>query len=369
MKAGRSLQEMAAEIERRHREKEDFLLPPQQIEIQANASTVSMRLYDTSHVDLIEPLLVNPTAHQQIGDKLGINASYYRKMLTNSPQLLATNINYWLQHYPAPKRKKPQRLVRVLDGVARAFLSDQYCMMDNYAVADAVFPILTELKDVSVESCEITDTKMYIKAVSSKLMQNVSPGDTVQAGVAIFNSEVGLGNIVIVPLLNRLVCSNGMVINSIATQVKRRHLGGIIQADSHYRIHTTTSGKLNEEFRSEIESTIKSAIDKAPLELVVAQMREAKEAKLNTKELPDVLQEVNKLYKFSEDEGAGIYQHLIAGNDLSLYGLSNAVTRQSQDVADYDRATELEGKGYEILTMPPYMFNRINQPERVPAAA
>lgn len=43
MKAGRSLQEMAAEIERRHREKEDFLLPPQQIEIQANASTVSMR--------------------------------------------------------------------------------------------------------------------------------------------------------------------------------------------------------------------------------------------------------------------------------------------------------------------------------------
>ena len=105
MKAGRSLQEMAAEIERRHREKEDFLLPPQQIEIQANASTVSMRLYDTSHVDLIEPLLVNPTAHQQISDKLGINASYYRKMLTNSPQLLATNINYWLQHYPAPKRK------------------------------------------------------------------------------------------------------------------------------------------------------------------------------------------------------------------------------------------------------------------------
>ena len=53
MKAGRSLQEMAAEIERRHREKEDFLLPPQQIEIQANASTVSMRLYDTS-LDMAE---------------------------------------------------------------------------------------------------------------------------------------------------------------------------------------------------------------------------------------------------------------------------------------------------------------------------
>lgn len=369
MKAGRSLQEMAAEIERRHREKEDFLLPPQQIEIQANASTVSMRLYDTSHVDLIEPLLVNPTAHQQISDKLGINASYYRKMLTKSPQLLATNINHWLQHYPTLIHKKPQRLVRVLDGVARAFLSDQYCMMDNYAVVDAAFPILTELKDVSVVSCEITDTKMYIKAVSNKLMQNVSPGDTVQAGVAIFNSEVGLGNIVVVPLLNRLICSNGMVVNSIATQVKRRHLGSIVQADNRYRIHTAISGRLKEEFRSEIESAIKAAIDKAPLELVVAQMREAKEAKLNSKELPDVIQEVNKLYKFSEDEGAGIFQHLIEKNDLSLYGLANAVTRQSQDVSDYERATELESVGYKILTMPRSVFERINQPERVPAAA
>ena len=82
-----------------------------------------------------------------------------------------------------------------------------------------------------------------------------------------------------------------------------------------------------------------------------------------------MIQEVNKLYKFSEDEGAGIFQHLIEKNDLSLYGLANAVTRQSQDVSDYERATELESVGYKILTMPRSVFNRINQPERVPAAA
>lgn len=58
---------------------------------------------------------------------------------------------------------------------------------------------------------------------------------------------------------------------------------------------------------------------------------------------------------------ATILQHLIEGNDLTLYGLSNAVTRHSQDVENYDRASELEGIGYSILTMPAHQWSRINQ--------
>jgi hypothetical protein len=34
-----------------------------------------------------------------------------------------------------------------------------------------------------------------------------------------------------------------------------------------------------------------------------------------------------------------------------MYGALNAVTRASQDVESYDRATELEAVGYGILTM------------------
>ncbi|MFR4165208.1 MAG: DUF932 domain-containing protein, partial [Dorea formicigenerans] len=48
-------------------------------------------------------------------------------------------------------------------------------------------------------------------------------------------------------------------------------------------------------------------------------------------------------------------------NDLTLYGLSNAVTRHSQDVESYDRASELESIGYSILTMPPRQWSRINR--------
>ena len=63
----------------------------------------------------------------------------------------------------------------------------------------------------------------------------------------------------------------------------------------------------------------------------------------------------------TEEESTGVLQRLIEGKDLTLYGLSNAVTRFSQDVDSYDRATALEGIGYNILSMPRQQWNRINQ--------
>ena len=48
-------------------------------------------------------------------------------------------------------------------------------------------------------------------------------------------------------------------------------------------------------------------------------------------------------------------------DDLTQYGLANAVTRYSMDVDSYDRATDLEGIGYNIMAMPQNQWNRINQ--------
>ena len=63
---------------------------------------------------------------------------------------------------------------------------------------------------------------------------------------------------------------------------------------------------------------------------------------------------------YTESEGEGILQHLIEGKDFSLYGLANAVTRFSQDVEDYDRASKLEEIGYNVLTMSPELFRTVN---------
>lgn len=75
----------------------------------------------------------------------------------------------------------------------------------------------------------------------------------------------------------------------------------------------------------------------------------------------DVVQLTSQSYGINADEQEGILKYLIAGGDLSLYGLSNAVTRASQDVASYDRATALEGIGWQVATMEPAQWKEINR--------
>ena len=79
---------------------------------------------------------------------------------------------------------------------------------------------------------------------------------------------------------------------------------------------------------------------------------------MNTADIPGIVKVASREFRITDDESTGILQHLIEGNDLTLYGLSNAVTRHSQDVESYDRATELESIGYNILTMQPTLWNQ-----------
>ena len=54
------------------------------------------------------------------------------------------------------------------------------------------------------------------------------------------------------------------------------------------------------------------------------------------------------------------FRYLIHGGNLSLYGLSNAVTRFSQDGSNYDRASELESIGYDVLSMSAKKWKQLN---------
>ena len=75
----------------------------------------------------------------------------------------------------------------------------------------------------------------------------------------------------------------------------------------------------------------------------------------------DVVELTCKDYGMNETEQEGILKYLIEGGDLSRYGLSNAITRTSQDVESYDRATALEGIGWNVITMPAGQWKAINE--------
>ncbi len=126
-------------------------------------------------------------------------------MRVEQPGLLDRNVNTWLSD------DADRRMVRTLDGKVRAVLSERYRRLDNYDLAENVLPILQQLDGARFESVELTETKMYLKVVTPRVTFEVAPGDVVQAGIVISNSEVGLGTLSVQPLVYRLVCRNGLI--------------------------------------------------------------------------------------------------------------------------------------------------------------
>lgn len=353
MKAGLSLQELATELHRQNQAKEDFLVNTASMHFDTFGNQIYLQLHDNTMAPL-EPLEVNAIAHQQLGTFTEIPAAYYNKMLTEHPALLAQNLNEWLHKEPA------QRLVRTLWGTTRAFLSNRYRRIDNSHIAEIVLPSLQKIEGAIFESCQITDSRMYIKVVNPRLQAEVAPGDIVQSGVIISNSEVGQGSVMIQPLVYRLVCSNGMVVNDAKT--RKYHIGKANNMDGNFELYKQdTVEAIDTAFIKQIRDTVDAAVEQTQFDRVVELMKQAREAKLNTADIPNLIQLTGKEFGITEDERGGVLQHLIEGNDLSLYGLSNAVTRYAQDVESYDRSTELEGVGYKILTMHPLIWKRINQ--------
>lgn len=353
MKTGRTIAEMSREILRQSQAKEDYLINTSHLQMGAWDNDPLLRVLDEDGNDLVEPLMIQQTAHQQLGTYLNIPRKYYERMQSEDPELLAYNVNHWLHKNPE------QRMIRTIDGRARAFLSNRYRRIDNLDIARVTLPIIGEMQDARYESCQLTDDFMYIKVVNPRLTAEVVPGDIVQSGVVISNSETGLGAVSVQPLIYRLVCSNGMVVNAAGT--RRTHIGRVTSTEENFALYSQQTIEADDRaFVMKLQDTVRAAVNEAQFAKVIEQMREANDVKLDTSNIPDIIKMTSSSFGLSEDEGKGVLQHLIEDANYTLYGLSNAVTRFSQDVESYDRASKLEEIGYSVLTMSPELFRTIN---------
>lgn len=340
MKTGKTLTQLAMELERQSTAKKDFIANTSALEMTPTGELAL--LSDTTH-----EFPVTDHAHTQIAARLDIPAKYYNRMRNGAPALLAANVNEWFHSKPE------RRMVRTLDGQARAFLSDRYRRLDNFDLAEAVLPILAEMgKGIRIVSTELTDSRMYIKVVNERLELEVKKGDIVQAGIAISNSEVGLGALKVEPLVYRLVCENGMIAQDYSK--KRYHVGrnaeeGEGEAYELFRDETLKAD--DRAFFLKVQDTVRAAVDVAKFSMIIERMREATEQRIEGNPVRAV-EVVSDHLGFSKEESSGVLQHLIQGGDLTAYGLLNAITRTSQDVDDYDRCTELERDGSRVLSLP-----------------
>lgn len=339
MKKGKTLNQIADELTRQRNNMRDFIAPTEQLAM----NCPELQISDKGFFPLTDH------AHAQIASHLQIPKGYYDR-LKEEPKLLNRNVNHWFS-----KREGEKRMVRTLDGNARAFLSDRYRPFDNLEVAEHTLEALQEA-DCRIESCEVTDRRFYLKAVSNRIKHDVGVNDIVQAGIVISNSEVGAGSLRVEPLIYRLICDNGMI--SADSSFRRNHIGSLLTDTKDNRAVEFYTDETRQMADNVVFLQVRDIVDGAMTDEGFKQLLERYQ---DSREQPleagpfETVELLRKNEGLGEKEGQGILASLLSNNDSgTLFGLVNAVTDYSKEVDSYDRATELERLGGKLLEVRGY---------------
>ncbi len=341
MKSGRTLSELATELERQAKSKRDYIADTRKISLRADPSAgVVLEGVNGG-------MALRPTAHAQMAATLQIPKPYYDRMLAQQPDLLAANVNRWLETQPAKK------LIRTLDNQVRAVLSDSYRPLDNFDLAEAVLPKLSQL-GATVQSGEVTERRFYLKAVTDRIQGEVKRGDVIQAGVAISNSEIGEGSLWVQSLDFRLACLNGMISEQA---IRKAHLGrgsrgqdAIEDAREFFRDETRIAD--DRAFFLKVQDAVSAMFNQVRFDERIKKYAASTAVAIEADPVK-VVEVTGARFGWNDVERSSVLQHLIRGGDLSVWGMANAVTRASQDVDSYDRATEMEAQGGMVIELPP----------------
>lgn len=344
MKTGRTLQELAAEIERQNEVKEDYLVDSKALTVSVLPQEGALMTVETD--DTYMDLGIRETAHGQVSASIGIPSRYYHRLLSDAPELWTRNVNHWL--HAEPKK----RMLRTLDGDCRAYLSNAFRRLDNYDFAKVVLPTIRDMSQslgTTVQSCEITDDYLYLKCAHTLLTGEVSKGQAVMGGFCLRNSEVGKARSSIALWLKVLACSNGMMVDQTFSKT---HLGRRLDVDGFESLITDETKQLEDKVVfNQARDIIMSMASKEAFEQTLQRLREGGSRPItgNPGKAVEALRKSTSLLHES-DEG-DILRHLVEGGDLTCWGLSNAVTRTAEDLASYDRATDFEALGGQIALM------------------
>lgn len=370
MKTGRTLEQLAAEITRQAATKQDFL-----------AMQGGMRMTDDVQLQLgtktdTKRFQIGDIAHDQMATALGIPRDYYKKMKADVPALLAANVNGWLDKAPEEKR-----MVRTLDGRARALLSSRYRPLDNVDIAEAVLPVLLDRK-LWIASCEVTERRLYIKAVDGQIHRDCPTGramgdgkhhffDTISPAVIITNSEVGLGALAVETGTFTKACTNMAMIADRG--MKRKHVGGgagrvELGEDAYAMLSEGTKALTDRAVWAQVRDVVAASFDAEKFRGLVDQLGTMAEQKIEA-DLTKVVEVAQKTFSWTDGERGSVLKHLIQGGDLTRYGLFNAITRTAEDIGDYDRATDFERMGGQVIELPKHDWQKIAEAEPMKAAA
>jgi hypothetical protein len=339
MKTGKSLVELASELERRKAGKVDFIAPAQ--------SLVTVVDSKDQGVSLVVPnqgeFPIAPIAHEQIASHTGIPKKYYDRMLTEDPSLLTNNINRWLS------ADESKRMVRTMYGKNRAFLSNKYQRIENEEIAARALEVLLSTPGLDVISTEVTERRLYIQATTTRITGEVKKGDPVQAGVIITNSETGHGSVSVQRVIYRLVCLNGLVLPD--GKYRANHTGARLD-DNEALWKDDTRQADDKAVLLKVRDMVSAAVSDKHFGEYLTKLRATTEQKISGDPIKAV-EVLSQKLGVNEAEKGGILRSLIEGHDLSRWGFVNAVTAQAHVANDYDRSVEFERLGANVIDLSP----------------
>lgn len=350
MNIGRSLNDVAAELQRQAHSRRDYIAPQGQLKVEVVDGEVMLDGING------KPLGIRPHAHGQFADHLAIPVKYYNRMRAEQPELLARNMNTWLQAEAAEKR-----MVRALDGNVRAYLSSKYRPLDNFDLAQIILPKLLEMK-AQITSCELTETRFYIKAILPHLSDAPPPNAVWGQGhvilkdrklvssIVISNSDVGAGTLKIEPGVFDTYCTNLAILAQAA--MKKYHVGRSFEADANLEIfRDETRVQDDKAFWMKVQDVANAAFAEETFATAIEQIRNAANVPIVSTDLPKVVEVATRRLALPESLGGDILTHLARGGDLTQWGLCSAITATANDRDDYELSTELERTGGKVLAL------------------
>ena len=162
------------------------------------------------------------------------------------------------------------------------------------------------------------------------------------------------------PFVYRLVCKNGLIASDYA--LRKTHVGRSLASEEEsltvFKDDTLVAD--DRAFFLKVRDVVEAAVSEATFRQVAMKLQKTRDIQLNV-DLMKTVEVLANRYTLNDTERAGVLRHLIVQGDLSGYGLVNAVTHYSQDVEDYDRATEFEALGGKLIELAPTEWKGLAQ--------
>jgi len=256
-------------------------------------------------------------AMRQLCARIGVPFAFFKKC---PPALQEYNVAWFMQRL---ETEKDVMLRMVKKEQVRAILSDRYAPFDDIEL----FRILSDFMDGTEEVIFQTfnETSSHVRITWPAKAEEFQPGDIVEQGIHIANSEVGLRSVTIIGVVHRLKCKNGLI--------AREKKGGFRHVGDPERI------------RSHVQQVIED--DKHDSEKLMIKFKKSLE-----KELAQPIEVIEKLahdHDLSKEEYEAILSSFMNEPTKSLFGVVNAVSNSAQKCADADRRFEMEALAGNML--------------------